>query len=93
MCLLCDVVMTEVLVSDSDWEIVEPQSFSISRKRRVVCVENQENMRYDRSPGKAPPASGRNIMPSTPQQSLQSSIEAMQLQTEVETRKAAVTRG
>ena len=31
-------VMSETLLSDSGWEIVEPQSFSFSRKRSVVCV-------------------------------------------------------
>ena len=44
-------------------------------------VENQEDMNYD--PVKAPPTSRRKIMPPTPQQSLQPSIEAVQLQTEV----------
>ena len=34
--------MTEALLSDSDWEIVEPQLFSFSTKRSVVRVENQE---------------------------------------------------
>ena len=75
------VVMSETLVSDSDCEIVEPQSFSLSRRRQAVCVENQEDMNYDGTPMKAPPASRRKIMPPTPHQSLQSSIEAMQLQT------------
>ena len=51
---------------------------------RTVCVENQENMSYEGTPVKAPPASRRKIMPPTPQQSSQSSIEAMQWQTEVE---------
>ena len=41
-------------------------------------------MTCEGTPVKAPPASGRKIMSPTPQQSLQSSIEAMQLQTEVE---------
>ena len=36
--------MSEALLSDSDWEIVDPQSFSFSRKRQTVCVENQEGM-------------------------------------------------
>ena len=35
-------VMSEVLLSDSDREIVEPQSFSFFTMRSVVCVENQE---------------------------------------------------
>ena len=78
----CVVVMSEALLSDFDWEIVEPQSFSFSRKRRAVGVENQEKMSYEGTLVNAPAASRRKIMP--PQQSLQSSIEAMQLQTEVE---------
>ena len=36
-------VMSEALTSDSDWEIVEPQS-SFSRKRSIVWVENQETI-------------------------------------------------
>ena len=32
------VVMSEALVLGSDWEVVEPQSFSLSRKRRAVRV-------------------------------------------------------
>ena len=43
-------VTSEALVSDSDWEIVEPQSFSFSRKRRAVCVESQENMSCEGTP-------------------------------------------
>ena len=78
------VVMSEAFLSDSDWEIVEPQSFSFSKKRHAVCVENQEDMNYEGTPVKAPPASRRKIMPHTPQQSLQPSIEAMHLQTEEE---------
>ena len=46
------IVMSEDLLSDSDWEIVEPQSFSFSRKRQAVCVENQEDMNYDGTPVK-----------------------------------------
>ena len=38
--------MSEALLLDSDWEIVELQSFSFS-KRQAVGVENQENMNYD----------------------------------------------
>ena len=71
-------------LSDSDWEIAEPQSFSFSRKRQAFCVENQEDMNYDGTAVKAPPASRGKMMPPIPQQSLQSSIEAMQLQMEVE---------
>ena len=78
MCLIPPSTLDEIgesLYSDSDWQIVEPQS---------SLLENQEDMNYDGTPVKAPPASRRKIMPPTPQQSLQPSIEAMQLQTEVE---------
>ena len=71
-------VLSVAVLSDSDWEIVEPQSFSFSRKRSVVRVENHEGTRV-----KAPPAS-RKIMPPPPQQSSHSWIEAMQWQIEVE---------
>ena len=49
--------MSEALLSDSDWEIVETQSFSFSRKRQAVCVENQEDMNYFGTRVKAPPPS------------------------------------
>ena len=78
------VVMSEALLSDSDWETVKPQSFSFSRNRQAVSAEIQEDMNYDGTAVKAPPASSRKIKPPTPQQSSQSSIEAMQWQTEVE---------
>ena len=77
-------VMSEASLSDSDWEFVEPQSFSFSKKRSAACWENSGNMSYEGTPVKAPPATRRKIMPSAPQQSLHSSIEAMQWQTEVE---------
>ena len=41
------VVIGRALLSNSDCEIVEPQSFSFSRKRQAFCVENQEDMNYD----------------------------------------------
>ena len=44
--------MCEGVSSDSDWESVEPQSFSFSRKRSIVCVENQEDMSYGGTPVK-----------------------------------------
>ena len=72
------------MVWDPDWEIVEPQSFSFSNKRSIVCAENQEDMSHEGTPVKAPPTSGRSMMPPTPQQSSYSSIEAMQWQTEME---------
>ena len=38
--------MCEVVSLGSDWEFVEPQSFSFSKQRSVVWVENQEDMSY-----------------------------------------------
>ena len=67
--------MNEGVSSDSDWEHVEPQSFSFSKKRSIVCVENQEDVSYEGTPVKAPPQA-RRMMPPTPQQSSYSSIEA-----------------
>ena len=38
----------------SDWEFVEPQSFSFSKKRAHCCTSTQEGMRYESPPVKAP---------------------------------------
>ena len=40
-------VMCEGVPSDSEWDFVEPQSFSFSEKRNFACVENQEDMNYE----------------------------------------------
>ena len=61
------VVMGDALLSDSDWETVETQSFL--SPANVFCGESR---RHDLGL-KTPPASRRKIM-----QSLQPSIEAMQ---------------
>ena len=46
----------------SDWEFVEPQSFSFSKKRAHVCTATQEEMRYESSPAQAPlPSSSRRM--------------------------------
>ena len=83
-------VLTDVLDSSSSLvfccrtligETLEPQSSSFSRKRQALCVEKQEDMNYDGTPVKAPPASRRKIMPPTPRQSLQPSIEAWRWRT------------
>ena len=37
---------------DSDWEFVEPHSFSFSRKRSCELEENQGEMGYEGSPSK-----------------------------------------
>ena len=76
-------VMCDGASSDSDWEFVEPQPFSFSKRRPIACVESQENMSDEGTPVKAPPVA-RRMMPRTPQQSSQSSIEAMQWLNEME---------
>ena len=59
----------------SDWEFVEPQSFSFSKMRARVWTATQEEMRYESSHGKAPPLSRRRMMPPTPLQNSYSSFE------------------
>ena len=77
-CVLC-LMWTDVLVLPSsvvtefcdvssmcsDWEFVEPQSFSLSKKRAFCCTDMQEEMRYEGSPVKAHPPSRRRMTPST----------------------------
>ena len=53
------------VLCDSDCEVVEPQTLSLSRKREAFLVENQEHMNFDGAMVKAPPASRRKIMPPT----------------------------
>ena len=71
-------VKCEGASSDSDWEFVEPWSFSFSNKRSIVCVENQADVSFEGTPVKAPLAARRRMVPPTPQQSSHSSIEAVQ---------------
>ena len=52
----------------SDWEFVEPQSFSFSKKRAHCGTDTQEEMMYERSPVKAHPHSRRRMTPPTPLQ-------------------------
>ena len=61
------VLVSEALVMDSDYVIVEPQPLSLSRKRQAFCVGSQEDMNHDGTQVKAPPAS--RMIPPTPQQS------------------------
>ena len=42
------VVLSEASLSDSDWEIVEPQSFSLSGKPKALWVENQGRVMKER---------------------------------------------
>ena len=81
-------VVTEVLVSPSavvtevcdgfsfgfDGELLEPQSFSFSKKR-AHWPAAQDEVRYESSSAKAPPRSRRRMMPPTPLQSSHSSCE------------------
>ena len=69
-------VFFEDVSLDSDWEFVEPQPCSFSKKRAFFWTVSQEEMRYGSSPVKAPPPSRRRMMPSTPQQSSYSEAEA-----------------
>ena len=69
---------------DSDWEFVEPQSFSFSKKRSVVWEENRGEMSYEGTPVKAPPNTRRRMMPPMPQQSSHSSTDETQWQAEME---------
>ena len=68
----------------SDWEFVEPQSSSFSKKRSFVWTVSQEDIRYESSPVKAHLPSRRRMMPLTSQQSSYSSMEERRWQTEME---------
>ena len=51
-------VMCEGVPSDSEWDFVEPQSFSFSKKRNFASVENPEETNYEGTLVKAPPLQG-----------------------------------
>ena len=84
--------VTDVLVSPSsvatefclcvfcctEWEFVEPQSFSFSKKRAHSYTVTQEEMRFEGPQVKAPPPSRRRMMPPTPLQNSYSSFEEEQ---------------
>ena len=53
---------------DSDWEFVDPQSLSLSKKRSSELEQGE--MVYEGSPVRAPPNTRRRMMPPTPQQIL-----------------------
>ena len=80
-------VVTEVcdgLSCCSDRELVEPQSFSFSKKRAHSWTVTQEEMRFEGSQAKAPPQSRRRTIPPTPLQNSYSSSEEEQGHFEVE---------
>ena len=58
----------DVSPCSSDWEFVEPQSFSFSQKRTHWGTDTQEKMRHKGSPMKAHPLSRRRVTPPTPLQ-------------------------
>ena len=61
--------------SDSEWDFVEPQSFSFSKKRNFACVEEQEDMTYERTIVMAPPCRQIRMRTPLPQQGSWSSVE------------------
>ena len=68
---------------DSDWDFVEPQSFSFSKKRSIVLEENRGEMSCEGTPVKALPNTERRMMPPTPQQSSHSSMDERQWHAEM----------
>ena len=68
-------VMCEGVPSDFEWEFVELQSFSYSKKRKFACVENREDMNYEGTPVKAPPCPKRRMRTPLPQQCSSSLME------------------
>ena len=71
---------------DSDWEFVEPQSFSFSQKRSIVLEENRGG--YEGTPVKTLPNTRRRMMPPTPQQSAHSSTDERQWQPEMKVQQS-----
>ena len=74
-------VVTEFCLSVfccTEWEFVEPQSFSFSNKRAHSYTVTQEEMRFEGPQVKAPPPSRRRMMPPTPLQNSYSSFEEEQ---------------
>ena len=65
---LCDVYPC-----GSDWEFVEPQSFSFSKKRAHCGTDTQEEIRCEGSPVKGP-LSRRRMAPPTPTQNSNTSF-------------------
>ena len=62
----------------SDWEFVEPQSFSFSKKSALCCTSTQKEMRYEGSQVKAPPITRRRMTPPAPLQNSYTSFEREQ---------------
>ena len=73
-----------LLWSLSDWDFVEPQTFSFSKKRVHSCTVAQKEMWSEAPHVKAPPISRRSTMPPTPLQNSNSSFGEEQRCLEVE---------
>ena len=88
MCLfLPSSVVTELcdgFSCGSDWDFVEPQSFSCSKKHFYSCTDAQKEMWSEEPHVKAPPISRRRMMPPTPLQNSDASFAEEQGQSEVE---------
>ena len=67
-----------------EWEFVELQSFSFSKKRAHTSAVTQEEVRYEGSSVKVPPLFRRRKMPPTPLQNSYSSFGEEQEHIEVE---------
>ena len=65
--------LCEVSPCRSDVEFVEPQSFSFSKNRAHCSTDKQEEMRYEGSPVRALPLSGRMMTPPAPMQNSKTS--------------------
>ena len=74
-------VVCEVVFSDLDFQFVEPQTFSLARKRKVCFVKSREFMKIDETPVKAPLATRRKAIVPTPQQSPPPPLDGTLLQT------------
>ena len=77
-------VLVSLVFFCSDWEFVELQSFSFSKKRAHSWTVSQEEVMFEGSQVKAPPLSRRRMMPPTPLQNSYSSFEEEQGHFEVE---------
>ena len=54
VCVRVVLDVSDVSPCGSDWEFVEPQSFSFSKKRAHCGTDTQEETRYEGLPVKAP---------------------------------------
>ena len=77
-------VIGEVILSDSDCEHTESQTFSLSRMREAFVIESQQGIHIEGTREKTPPASRRKIMRTAPQQSSQPTSESTPLRREEE---------